>query len=560
MNVDREANSSSLFNFARDTRFQWACIALLIGIACTLFIYREQIANGFSVLSGDPYDTVISASILEHWHRFYSGYTSWSNADYFYPYKDTIAQTDGYFLASIPYQFLRMVGLDPLLSQEGAGMILRLAGFLFFYLFCRRTLALRRSSSIMGAIFFVMADASSSYIYRIQFDSLAFAPLLAMWIFDALKAAREDNSRDFILFGCLAAFTFSAWCLTCFYLAWFFVYFAIVFTIIYGACAPSEIAATWTKLFRHWAGLITILIVCLVFLSPFLHAYVSKAMQVGVRHWSDVVPYLISPAALALMRPDSLGRALVDHAVAPFASLPSAVGEYSQIGFSPVVVVALLVALFLSLRTKTESLPKWSAKAVVLTIIFCSIGVVTIDGHSIWRVVYAVVPGAKALRVASSIFIFLVFPTAAVVGWLTDRVRPPSWLFPIWVLGFIILEVNTPALALNRRAELALFDVPPPKMNCRTFYIGPLPEQIKLGDKIGYVRSMYSHNVAAMYIAQIVGIPTINGIASFDPPDWDFGYPARPDYDERAEAYVRRHKLIDVCRLDIAKKSWKRMF
>ena len=60
-----------------------------------------------------------------------------------------------------------------------------------------------------------------------------------------------------------------------------------------------------------------------------------------------------------------------------------------------------------------------------------------------------------------------------------------------------------------------------------------------------------------MMIAETVHIPTINGAASFRPPDWNFAYPSRADYFARIASYVTRHHLSGICELDLATMRWR---
>ena len=45
-------------------------------------------------------------------------------------------------------------------------------------------------------------------------------------------------------------------------------------------------------------------------------------------------------------------------------------------------------------------------------------------------------------------------------------------------------------------------------------------------------------------------------MASFNPKDWNFSYPNRPDYEQRIKQYSDAHKLTNVCKLDLKSKTW----
>jgi hypothetical protein len=59
-----------------------------------------------------------------------------------------------------------------------------------------------------------------------------------------------------------------------------------------------------------------------------------------------------------------------------------------------------------------------------------------------------------------------------------------------------------------------------------------------------------------MLIAELNGLPTVSGFASFDPPDRNFGNRELSGYNERVMTYAARHGLSRLCRLDLAAHRW----
>ena len=54
-----------------------AALALACAVCVGLF-FRNQIANGLTLLLGDRHDAVIALSILEHWRNVLAGAAEWS--------------------------------------------------------------------------------------------------------------------------------------------------------------------------------------------------------------------------------------------------------------------------------------------------------------------------------------------------------------------------------------------------------------------------------------------------------------------------------------------------
>ena len=70
------------------------------------------------------------------------------------------------------------------------------------------------------------------------------------------------------------------------------------------------------------------------------------------------------------------------------------------------------------------------------------------------------------------------------------------------------------------------------------------------GDVPSQLAGRYRHNVDAMLLAAYYNVPTVNGISTFNPPDWDFVNPDAPDYLARVRRYAVRHHLRGLCVLD----------
>lgn len=73
---------------------------------------------------------------------------------------------------------------------------------------------------------------------------------------------------------------------------------------------------------------------------------------------------------------------------------------------------------------------------------------------------------------------------------------------------------------------------------------------------IGLTTSTYAHNVSAMLIAELIHLPTINGFASFNPPDWNFGSPNDADYIQRIRQYAEKHQIRGLCKLNLDTLTW----
>jgi hypothetical protein len=259
------------------------------------------------------------------------------------------------------------------------------------------------------------------------------------------------------------------------------------------------------------------------------------------------------------MHPGSVGANLAEKAFGSILNLSALPGEYTRLGFSPFVVVALATVVFIFPRSKNRSTVDVRMTAAAWATAICALFVINFfNKFSLWHLVYLIFPGASALNVVSLMLFMLVFPLSCIIAYTADRVNARGVILIIWSFAFLCLEINIPYIDLKRQEQLALFRVPRPPSECFSFYVDPLNEQMNLQEGQNYYEAIYPHNVAAIYIAQFAGIPTINGMASMNPPDWNFAYPGKPDYLQRIHQYIEKYKLINVCRLNIETKTWSR--
>ena len=110
---------------------------------------------------------------------------------------------------------------------------------------------------------------------------------------------------------------------------------------------------------------------------------------------------------------------------------------------------------------------------------------------------------------------------------------------------------------LTRPGEIdRISAVPPPPSGCRAFYAinaRPGPRLVPTSTD-----AAYSNNVDAMFIAESIGLPTLNGEASFFPPGWDFSNYDAPDYQARVSRFVAAKHLANICVLDLNALRWSR--
>lgn len=533
-----------------------AVLALVVGLQ-----FRTQIGNGFSVLYGDRYDAAIVATILEHWFNVMSGQAWWSELDYFYPYTKTLGHTDGYFLLGLVYSTIRVWGFDPFLSAELTNMALKGIGFVAMYGACRSIFKISFGWALVAAALFTLSNSLTIHGQRLQLSTVAFAPIAALLLWHAVQALVALRSVRFVLFGSAAGMLLGAWAITCFYLTWFFLFYMMFFgALLLWTCGRSHRLALWRSVVSQKLGVLAVVVVTVLSLLPLLTVYLPKSKETGMRPYETVFKNTVPLEGVLQLGTDNFmfGR-LYNQFLAQVSPTYAPNGEYYNTGIAPILFVLFVAGCVLLWRKKDERAPRFFLTAMCGATILTWLATLNVFGHSAWYFVYHLVPGAKALSVVSAYQMFLTFPVVIIgVLYLSSAAHKlPKAVAALLIVLLGLEELNSGYLALNRADEVArVTKIAPPPPACKAFFVNGWNNQATVTPMSEWINSYYAHNVSAMLIAQMQGLPTINGVASFNPPDWNFQYPNNPDYLPRIRAYADKHKVDNLCQLDLETKTW----
>ena len=429
------------------------------------------------------------------------------------------------------------------------------------HVFCRKVFAIPFHWALLAAILFTLSNGMTIHSSRIQLATVAFAPVMALLMWSAIKAFIKPNALQFIIWSGLAALLFGAWCMTCFYVAWFFVFFLTAFTIVILVISGIEgMALLRSRITSQPGSFLFAVCAAVICLVPFVYTYLPKSLEVGVRpYWTAVFVHTVPlEGILQVGRDNILFGPLYNDLISYLPGDPVwRDDEYYDTGFTIPLVFLFVCGCFYVMKTRREIYGGAILQATVIATVATWLLALNLFGYSAWFLVYELFPGARALAVVSAYQVLLALPVAIIaVKYLSMR-RMRAWTAIFVAAILIVSEFNRPYLALDRAAEMARISVPQaPPSDCRAFYVSGWKGQEEMPGYTDAIRSWYSHNVTAMLIAQEVGIPTINGIASFNPPDWNFGNPNAGDYDQRVRVYAEKYHITSLCRLDLNTKQW----
>lgn len=547
--------TTSISNNNEPDRAIRSVICVIVMALTIAWLYRYQIMNGFTLLAGDRYDAIISTTILEHWYNVFRGRVHWAEVGYFYPYTRSIAQSDAYFILGVLYAPFRALGFDQFVSAEAVNMVVKGIGFVSAYVMCRRIFALPFYWSVLAATLFTLSNGMTVHSSRSQLATVALAPVMALLLWEAGHALVAGATTRLRKYGSLAGILFGAWCLTCFYASWFFFFFVLAMLAVAAwRGGKPGIAAAMRLVRQHYVSLIMIAAVTLLALVPFLYAFVPKARETGTRHFSEALQFTVPLENILQVGNENLFLGKLYNAIL-LRIKPDYVpeNEYYNTGIA-IALFVLFVAGAIQLYKRGKKKQDFFLVCVMLATVITWVLTLRVHRGSLWIFPFYLVPGARALRVVSAYEVFLALPIIVIaVRYLAGRGLKLPVLFLLCAV-LILEELNTPGLGLVRQVELArvALSTPPPK-ECKVFYTSAWKDQATLAGPA----DIYAHNVTAMLIAQEVDIPTVNGVASFQPRDWDFAKPQAPDYDARVASYASKHGLSGLCRLDLDDKTWK---
>jgi len=539
-----------------------AAVLVLVCALCVGVFFRNQIANGFSLLLGDRHDAVIALSIMEHWRNVLAGAAEWSRTAYFHPVPGTLGYNDGYLLFGLVYAAFRGGGADPFLGGELTNMAMRAVGFLSMHAACRRVLGLSFGWSLLGAALFALSNNLFIRASHAQLFSICFLPALAVLLHGAGSALFAGRRGALLGWGAAFVLLFAALLMTGFYMAWYFAFLSGATLLAWLLVAGDGQRRALMVSFRGAAWPLALLVaLALVANAPFLVLYLPKAAETGMHSWETALQHAPTPLdMLHVGEANLLFGWLVTLLNGVFRpDFPS--WSERMTGLTPVLLLvfgASVLWLWRGASGGMKPVRRAWLRALALASLATWVLCLRFGDATGWWLVWSAVPGARAARVVARYQLVLAIPVIGLaVLVLADWARrlPAVAMAPLAAL-LLLEQVNGYApLFLDRPLELArLRAVPVPPAECRAFYVSAAREESRFGEA---VEDPYNHNTEAMLIAAVLRLPTVNGISTFNPPGWPASWPGQPGYKAEVAAWARDHGVAGLCGLDLRRMTWQ---
>lgn len=533
-----------------DTLF-FATVALAAA-ASIYFFFQHEINTHFAYLFSDEYDAVIEAVLVSHWHHVIALAQPWREPLYFYPHQDVLGYNDSYLLYGLIGSGYRAAGFNIFVAQELVHITVKIIGFVSMVLLLNR-LHGRSIINALGAALFTLAINSSVQAGHGQLLAIAFAPLLGLLLLGVAQGIAARRPKATLIYGFALIGLFNSLLLTAYYPTWFFGLFVIGFCVLHAVLA-RDVTKSFLRslLYLKWHVLILAAFFVLT-ITPFLYVYLPKLHQTHGWSYRAQLSYSLHLPDLLNYGPGSLVWGWLARSLG--TAFPSLFrpGEY-RVGFTPDVLLVLALGIRHIFVARAPELPQWTMILALATLagLMAPISIGTV---SWWFFVHLLVPGSAGVRVTARYYIFLTFPIVVLISFYLVRLERHGRSAKVTGILLMLLlcasQINrSPPTYLDVARELAIRNaVSPPPAGCTSFVVSnPAQPPTTHFDKL------YRQNVQAMLIADKINLPTLNGFASINPPDWAF---TQDDgYLQRVADYVSRHHLTGVCRYDLTRNKW----
>jgi hypothetical protein len=540
--------------------FEKAFVVLLFAAGFAV-LFRRWLFTGFDCVFGDEGDGEILIAIVEHWRHVFAGGTHWTDPTFFYPERGVLGYTDALFLYGLVHAGLRGLGLDTFTSFMLVMAGLATFGFFSFIRLARRHFGLPVIWAAVGAFLFAFGNLNAVKLVQAQ----AYCAMLLPAICDlALSAwSTADRRRGAVLAagaGLLHALIF----FTAFQTAWFFTFFlglfALLFLPVFGVAHLRALLCEAVTRKRH--VLLAYGAAFAAGIIPFLLIYIPVLLSGRARDFAEVIAN--APDARDILNVTT-GNWLWGELLrlAHITGRPNRPVWEVELGFTPVLFALLAGAtamLAWNSRQRRASLAEREGWFLLLGLGVLLSWLLQLDygGFHPWKIIWAFVPGASAVRytfraqIVANLFASIV--VAGALAWLYAAARGRKAAMAFLIVGIAVLlaeQINKDwPTTISRRAKTAWIDaIPLAPAGCSVFYLVPGAAPI---DKPGW-----EHQTDAMLFSEIRGMPTINGYSTWLPLGWDLEEPNKPGYAQAMRDWAGRKGIASgLCGLDPARGKW----
>jgi hypothetical protein len=372
----------------------------IVGIVGVFMAFYPTILSRFSVMQADMVDTRLNNYFLEHsfqvvFNRDYIG-SLWSPS-FFYPFKNALAMSENLW-ASAPLYWLCRSFSSPDVSFQLWMIGITLLCFSSFIILLRY-LKVNPILSAMGGFLFAFGMPRMVQLLHQQMLPQFYMTFAVLF---AIQFISHPSNRLFIL-----TLTFSyLQLLGGIYLGWFLLISLPIFSTFF-LYQDQDLQLKLRRYFTENVHTVTVAVVIFLFLiGALLLPYAKMGQVLGGRSLEEV--YTMVPTIFSWGSPPttSIWASLL---------LQPPFGKYLQLRwnenfFMGFTVVILTIGTFYTYVRKKQVLGKERKRLIRACLMIVSlIFIISLKEVNVWKFVYWLIPGAKAIRVVTRVSLIIYF-------------------------------------------------------------------------------------------------------------------------------------------------------
>ena len=519
-------------------RFFTLIFVWLLGVA---YFFQKFILSGFNKTIGDQGDGRFVALVTDHWYQVINDDIDWKSLNIFFPTSETIGFSDLNILLSVPHLVFRFIGFDIFLSFLLTTILLTLIGYFSLYFLLTKYLKV----SFLIAVFssFLFTFSSPNVIALSSHPQLFTIYLLPVLLIGSAQILQSKKRKLLYIFG-----TFTFFGLIFSTSVYIFVFTLISVILFLFTFIVFEIRTIKLKL--KFSLDISMYILVAIFslvlgMSPGLRIYLPIRKQSGGRDFSEILEYLPSPINILNVGKNNLVWSKVLDRFNSFLNIDLGSGELSLNPTPIFVLVTLILCVF---TFKKNRLPTILFSSAALNFILIS----KFGEFLPWKMIHKIIgiDSIRAIGRFNLLINFILIMSFAISSNLIFK-HLKKHMVAIFLVAFIILmeqvQIDNNFSIIRSEQSVKIQVAKGHPKECEVFY---------LNSSLTDIPQAFIQNDAFL-VAQVSGLPTLNGYSGIYPPNWNLNSIGDPSYLGRVEEYIKSRKIEGtICELNISESKW----
>ena len=514
-------------------------VIFVLIIILELLFFRNVLPA--DALIGDEIDGRLNTFFSAHWYEWLSGREGLTDMyNMFYPVDNVLSYSDmmlGFGILCLPF---RLFGMSEFLAFKWVVILGHMIGSLALYYYMRECLDTKEMPALLTVVAFSFSNQFITASYHTQLYAVSFFPVVMIFFHKYLEGKHR------LLFLILTGLSFCMVFYTSFYIGFFmgvcFGIFVLVSAVVYGVRDILNYTTHVAEFFyggvKYWVAALLLSGIAMI---PFIRLYLPTMDKTGGKEYDEVI-YTTYDIRQLLFTGWS----------------DSAEGGFS---FAAAGVIAFFVML-IAICVKKKMTPL--LLSCIITMILAILPCLHFGEHTLWYVIYEMVPAASAIRAIFRMFFVLSLPLSIMLGLMADQLFERQWL-PAIIAAVIFVQTFSPTgvkseWSVSEHNEIIRGASAMP-MDCEVFYLyDPIKKDGDDESDITKYGRQIRGQMDAVEIAKFYGVRTINGYSGNVPTGWDVSTTYRLSRDQ-AVTWAGRSGISHMVLygFDQARGRWERV-